>query len=118
MNRVKLMTIEDRFHIRGVGVTIRSDFRVPNGHWAARTEAVIVVKPDGHNFEAIAKFNLSHFNISDPKVSIERRWRVTIMFPDMLSEDVPVGSKILVSHEIKEALFYDAPETKYAEGNS
>lgn len=40
------MTIEDRFYIPGVGVILRPNFSVPNGHWVARTESVLVVKPD------------------------------------------------------------------------
>jgi hypothetical protein len=37
--------------------------------------------------------------IPDPKVSIDRRWRVTILFPEKTGQEVPVGSKIFVSHE-------------------
>ena len=104
MKRFELMTVRDRFHIPGVGVVSRPDFSVPNGHWVARTESVLVLKPDSQNVEAIANFNLSHFNISDPKVSIDQRWRVTIIFQTLVSEDIPVGSKIFVSQEIKDAL--------------
>ena len=105
MRGVELLTVQDCFHISGRGVLVVPDFSVPGGRWVDREETVVVVKPDGHDFEAAARFNLAHFKIPDPKVSIDRRWRVTILFPDKTSEDVPVGSKILVSREIRDALF-------------
>ena len=104
MNLVELLTVEDCFQIGDVGVVILPDFSVPNGRWSSRVEAVVVVKPDGYEFKTTARFDLSHFNFTDPKVSIDRRWRVTILFQNKTKEDVPVGSKILVSHEIRDAL--------------
>jgi hypothetical protein len=104
MKRVELLTIADRFQISGVGVFLRPDFSAPSGRWSARTETVRIVKPDGQDFETSARFELSHFNISDPTVSIDLRWRVTIMLPDTSSEDVPVGSKLFVSQEIRDEL--------------
>jgi hypothetical protein len=47
-----------------------------------RIEAVVVVKPGGQNFEAPAKCNLSHLNLSDPKIAIDRLLRVTITLPN------------------------------------
>jgi len=104
MTRVELLTIADRFQVGGAGVVLSPDFSVPGGHWAARTESVRIVTPDGQDFETPATFNLSHFKISDPTVSIDQRWRVTIMLPDKSSADVPVGSKLFVSHEIRDEL--------------
>ena len=103
MTHVELLTITDRFQIGG-SVILRPDFSVPGGRWSARTESVRIVTPDGQDFETPATFSLSHFNISDPTVSIDQRWRVTIMLPDKLSSDVPVGSKLFVSHEIRDEL--------------
>ncbi|HSY19324.1 MAG TPA: hypothetical protein VK815_13355 [Candidatus Acidoferrales bacterium] len=103
MTHVELLTVTDRFQIGGA-VFLLPDFSVPGGRWSARTELVRIVTPDGQDFETPATFNLSHFNISDPTVSIDRRWRVTIMLPDKLSADVPVGSKLFASHEIRDEL--------------
>jgi hypothetical protein len=104
MDRVELLTAEDCFYISGLGVVLRPDFSVPGGCWVDRTEIVSVVRPDGQQLEAAARFNLTHINIADPEVSIDRRWRVTILFPDKTKTDVPVGSQILVSHELRDLL--------------
>ena len=101
---VELLTVSDRFQIGGAGIVLRPDFSAPNGRWSARAETVRIVTPDGREFETQAQFNLSHFRIADPTVSIDERWRVTIMLPDKLSEDVPVGSKLFVSLEIRDEL--------------
>jgi hypothetical protein len=103
MTRVELLTIADRFQIGGA-VFLRPDFSVPGGRWSARTVSVRIVTPDGQDFETAATFSLSHFNIADPTVSIDQRWRVTVMLPDKLSSDVPVGSKLFVSQEFRDEL--------------
>ena len=103
MERVELLTVEDSFQLGGF-VVLRPDFSVPNGHWTTRTEPVLVVKPSGEKAEAAAQFNLSHFNISDPSVSIDRRWRVVLSFPGCTKDQVPLGSKILVSQEMRDVL--------------
>jgi hypothetical protein len=82
-----------------------SQISVPGGRWVDRDELVDVVTPDGRSFETTAHFSLAHFNFPDPKVSIDRRWRVTILFPDKSGEDVIPGSKIFVSHETRNFLF-------------
>ena len=104
MTRVELLTVTDRFQIDGAGIVLLPDFSVPSGRWAARTESVRLVTPDGQSCETLATFDLSHFRISDPTVSIDRRWRVTIMLADMSSTEVPIGSKLFVSQEIRDAL--------------
>jgi hypothetical protein len=109
MDRVELLTVEDCFQIEGFGLVLRPDFSVPNGRWAEVTEPVIVVRPDGEKFETAARFGLSHFRISDPAVSIDRRWRVVLSFPNAAKDLVPVGSKILVSHEMRDALLGTQP---------
>jgi hypothetical protein len=77
---------------------------VPPGGWKERTETVTVLTPDGREFEAAAQISLSHCNIRDPEVSIDRRWRVTVSFQGLTTDDVPDGSKIFVSHETRDAL--------------
>ena len=54
-----------------------------------------------------AKFSLSHFNIKMPEREFTKYepWRVTILFEGLTSDDVPNGSRIFVSREIKDALF-------------
>ena len=105
MERVELLTVSDRFNISGRGIIVLPDFSVPGGRWTDRDEVVSVTTPDGDSFEATARFNLAHFYIPDPKVSIDRRWRVTVLFPDKSGVNVPVGSKIFVSRETRDLLF-------------
>src|SRR5438093_13285206 len=95
MDRVELLTVEAAFHINGRGIVIIPDFSVPNG-WKNRTERIVVAKPDGHQIETTAQFNMSHFNIPDAKVPLDKRWRVVVLLPACEQEALPVGSRILV----------------------
>lgn len=61
-------------------------------------------KPDGQQYEAMAQFSMSHFNIRDPHVPIARRWRVVVVLPDRTKDELPVGSRILVSSEVRDAI--------------
>jgi hypothetical protein len=103
MSRVELLTVEDRFLIEGRGVIVIPDFPVPNG-WKNRAETIAVVTPEGQQYEAAAQFSMSHFKPIDPKVPIEKRWRIIVLLLDTKKEELPVGSKILVSQEAKDAI--------------
>jgi hypothetical protein len=105
MRLVELLTIEDSFQI-GRGVIVIPDFSLPNG-WKNRTEVVVVRKPNGQQYEATAQFSMTHFNISDPDVSIDKRWRVVVQFPDGKKDELPTGTKILVSEQVKNAIIGD-----------
>src|SRR3954470_6250307 len=105
MSAVELFIVEDCFEIGSLGVVLRPDLSVPNGRWKARSDMVIVVRPDGEQFETTAEFNLSHFNFSDPTVSIDQRWRVVLSLPGRTRSELPHGTRILVSQEMRDALF-------------
>jgi len=85
MTLVELLTVEASFRITGRGVVVKPNFSVPNG-WRNRTETIVVLNPNGGQYEASAQFNLEHFNIADPSVSIDQRWRVVVMLMDRTSE--------------------------------
>jgi len=105
MKRVELLKIEDTFAIEGAGVLLLTpDFSVPKNGWKTRTESVTLETQDGTRVEAMADFSLSHFNIRDPHVSMDRRWRVVIGLKDKKKEEVPLGTILLVSQETKDAL--------------
>jgi hypothetical protein len=53
------------------------------------------VKPNGEQFEADANFQVAHFNIRDPPVRLDRRWRVVNSFPSLAKDDLPAESRIL-----------------------
>jgi hypothetical protein len=103
MERVELLTVGDSFQI-GSFVVVHPDFSVPNGRRTSRTESVLVVSPNGEKREAAAQFDLSHFKFSEPSVSIDRRWRVVLSLLGCTKDQVPVGSTILVSQEMRDAL--------------
>ena len=104
MSDVELFAVDDCFEI-GDAVVLSPNLSVPNGRWKARTDKVTVVRPDGKQFETTAKFNLSHFNISDPSVSTDWRWRLVLSLPGRTKNELPVGSKVLVSQEMSDVLF-------------
>lgn len=100
---VELFSIEDCFLIEARGAIVIPTFSVPNG-WKDRTETVTVKKPDGQRYETTAQFSMSHFRPVNPKASLDERWRVVVLFPNGKKEELPVGSKILVSREIRNAI--------------
>ena len=106
MNRVKLLTVEERFQLSGIGLTLAPDFPVPTGKWKNIQCKASIVCPSGDQFEAVAQLNMTHFNISDPSAPIERRWRVLVTLPDVPKEKVPVGSSLLVEQEVLNAVLY------------
>jgi hypothetical protein len=103
MSRVELLTVEDCFLIEGRGVVIIPEFSVPDG-WKNRKETVAVTRPDGQQYDATAQFSMSHFRLLDPKAPMDKRWRVVVLLLGGKREDLPVGSKILVSQEIRDAI--------------
>ncbi len=103
MNYVELLSVEDCFLIEGRGVVVIPDFSVPDG-WRDRTDTVTVTKPDGQQYEATAQFSMSHYRLLDPKASIDKRWRVVTLLLNRKTEDLPVGSKIFVSQQVRDAI--------------
>jgi translation elongation factor EF-Tu-like GTPase len=100
MNHVELLTVQDCFLIEGRGVVVTPDFPVHHG-WKDRTDTVLVVKPDGQQHQASIRFSMSHFRMLDPKAS---GWRVVALLLKGKKEDLPEGSKILVSQEVRDAI--------------
>jgi hypothetical protein len=112
--RVELLTVEAAVHLKSFAVVVVPDFSEPRG-WKNRSETVLVTKPDGQQYETTAQFHTAHFNIAiDPADvwgSMDRRWRVVVRLPDAREEDLPVGSKIMVSCELRDLLLKE-PRTK------
>ena len=104
MDGLELLTVEDCFQSKRIGLVLVPDFALPSGPWKNFSDVVIVLRPDGFEFEETADFNLGRFNIHDPNVSIEERWRIVVSLPNGKKKDVPVGSKILVSRKTGNAV--------------
>ena len=104
MNQEELLTVEDSFMIDGLGLNVGPDFSVPKKDWKPSKENITVERPDGTRINAEAKFNHSHFNIPDPSVPLDRRWRVTICILNIDKGNVPKGSKLLVRTELAKQL--------------
>ena len=113
MERVALITAERTFCLRSdlhperCVLIVHPDLSIPPGGWKDRTEAVTVVRPDGREFEASAQISLSHINFKMSErhlTTADQRWRVTVLFQGLTTDDVPDGSKILVSPETRDAL--------------
>ena len=107
VERVALMTVESTFsvdHAERRRLIIHPDLSVPPAGWKERSETVTILTPEEREFEAAATFCLSHINIKDPDVPIDQRWRVIVCLQGVTSDSVPVGSKIFVSRETRDAL--------------
>jgi len=115
MNHVQLLVVEECFQWSDAelavapelsvpqgpwrGLTVAPDFPFPEGGLKVRVSRVIVVRPDGTQFETDAQFHISHFNLSDP---LDRR--VIVSLPMARKEQVPVGSRLLVTEEVRNAV--------------
>ncbi len=104
MKRVELLTVSDSFDITGRGVVVLPDFSVPPGGWKDRKEALTIFTPTGQSHEATALVSLTHFTFSDPSVSADKRWRVVVLVQGRKKEEIPIGSRLLFSREISDAL--------------
>jgi hypothetical protein len=100
---VELLTVADLFQLTGLGLTFVPDFAVPS-HWRNLKAPARVITPSGEVIETVAQFNATHFNIRDPQVPVERRWRVVVTLPEVQKEQVPIGSKLFVSSEVRDAV--------------
>ena len=107
MECLELLTVENTFAINCNTVTILiiyPDFSVPNGGWQNCTEIVEVLQPNGQRIKATAEIATMHLNIKDPAAPIDKCWRVCIRLRDRTKAEVPIGSKILVSQVVRDAL--------------
>jgi hypothetical protein len=69
---------------------------------------LLVITPEGEKLRTVAQFNVTHFDIRDPEIPVERRWRVVISLPEVRNENVPIGSRLLVSTKVRDAVLYGA----------
>jgi hypothetical protein len=113
MERITLITVEttsclrNDLHPERCILIIHPDLSVPPGGWKERTEPVTVLRPDGRQFEAAAQISLSHLNFKMSErhlTTVDQRWKVTVSFQGLTKDDVPDGSKILVSCETRDEL--------------
>ena len=81
INEIELLTVQQAFQLHGLGLAIVPDFSVPKVGWKDGTHPVLIVRPNGQRITADANFHLCHFNIPDPSVSHDKRWRVILSFP-------------------------------------
>jgi hypothetical protein len=96
----ELLKVEDHFQLKNIGLTVVPDFSVPSkGKWNDFYTELKVLTPDGKESIQRAHIGTWHFNIRNPSVSIDKRWRVVISFPESDKESVPVGSTIYASEK-------------------
>jgi hypothetical protein len=99
------MQVQERFALKHHGLTLVPDFPVPHyDKWNNFNTQVLVITPNGEQKEFQANFQRWHFNFRGPGVDISRCWRIVVSLPNASKEDVPVGSGIWVTHDIKQSL--------------
>jgi hypothetical protein len=101
MDEVELLTVVDHFQLQSRGLVVVPDFDVPARGWKDCAQPAIIVTPDGRSHEAMAHLSAWHFHISDSAVTAAKRWRLVVYFPTQTKEEVPIGSKIMVSRSLK-----------------
>jgi hypothetical protein len=105
-----LLTVEERFQLSGIGLTLLPDFAVPSGKWRNLQVSARVIIPSGEELPTVAQLNMTHFNIPNPKASLDKRWRILVTLPELTKEQVPLGSKLYVSSEVREAVLIGKAE--------
>ena len=84
MDYIELLTVKDCFQITGKGIFVLPDFPVTKD-WKNQEAEVVVQAMSGQKSKTTAQLNRVHFQIANPTVPAERRWRVTIIFQDLSS---------------------------------
>jgi hypothetical protein len=116
MSYVELLTVEEAISLgrNGPGgLILHPTFPVPAGwnhnRWKGLTEPVLIARPDGEQIEATAHIGLSypHRNTRHTNSVSYRGLRLTIWLSDCTEQEVPVGSRILVSQEVRTAILPD-----------
>lgn len=103
MEEVLLLIVEDTFLIsRGDEkvLILLPDFSVPPAGWQECEVDLVLSRPDGRSFRVKGRLEMSHFNIRDPEVSMDRRWRLILCLIGVGKEEVPRGSSILGSRDL------------------
>ncbi|MCG8095873.1 MAG: hypothetical protein JAZ17_20020 [Candidatus Thiodiazotropha endolucinida] len=83
MDDVFLLTVRDHFQLSDIGLIVHPDFSVrDNKKWNDYYSEARIVYKEGN--ESVLEVHIStwHFNIRDPNVDIDKRWRVVLSFPD------------------------------------
>jgi hypothetical protein len=94
---VELLTVADHFQLQGLGVVVTPHLALPPGGWKASSHTVLIATPDGTSREVGAHLEVWHLNIGDPAVAEEKRWPLVLRFPAMTKDEVPIGSRIMIS---------------------
>ncbi|MDR0777037.1 MAG: hypothetical protein LBE81_10440 [Azonexus sp.] len=115
MNRVELLTVTEGFQLSGIGLMLTPDFAVPPG-WKNISEEIWALLPDGTEFKAQAQFNKWHFNFGRTPTAEQqqRAWRIFVSLPEANKMDVPAGSRLLVSPELRLAILGDGASESHS----
>ena len=104
MDLVELLTVTEHFLLQDRGVVVVPDFAVPAGGWKNCSQTVIIMTPDGRSLDATARLEVWHFNIRDPAVPMEKRWRLVVSFPTLTKQDVPIGCKVMIPRSLENTM--------------
>ena len=104
MDQAELLIVSDSFQITGQGLVVVPDFTSTTSEWHGGGEMATIERPDGSSLVSRLTLYTTHFNIPDPTTPSERRWRIVPTFRDLHKEDVPIGSRVLVSKAVVETI--------------
>lgn len=113
MDYVELLSVERTSWLKKGGVQmliIDPGFPLPDSWkecgWIRRTDYVIVVRPNGSEIAATAVIGMTRSGMRR-FMPVEGRWRITMWLTDRTPQEVPNGSKVLVSPEVRNAILGD-----------
>lgn len=100
-----LLTIEDTFYLEVFGVVLKPNFSVPKTTGDQSVEfTALIKKASGDEATMQAELLTVHYNIRDPEVSIDTRWRIEIRLPNASKEDIPIGAELYAPVKIVDLL--------------
>ncbi|MCB1042560.1 MAG: hypothetical protein KDC35_06465 [Acidobacteria bacterium] len=98
-----MICVVDRFEIKGRGVVVAPDFSSPQLGWPFREETVLLINGFDER-ETTAQLCQTHHHIRIPDVALDNRWRIAMIFPNLRTEDVPIGCEIWVRKKLRDEL--------------
>ncbi|WP_157082253.1 hypothetical protein [Sphingomonas pruni] len=104
MDQAELLVVTDSFQISGQGLVVVPDFASTASEWRGGAEMATIQRPDGSSLVSRLNLYTAHFNIPDPTAPLESRWRIVPTFPELKADDVPIGSRVLVSKVVVDAI--------------
>jgi hypothetical protein len=99
--RALLLEVTDTFDMPSVGgLVLHPSPEMPRGGFTARHCDATLQLPDGTTYDRVLRLTPTHFKL----LSGGNKWSVVVSLDGARKEEVPVGTRVLVSEELASEL--------------